>query len=198
MISYAVKVTVLLGIIASALLLSSAPSLTYAKIIGQQTDEGKLVDNVNNLIRCLGNELLPANVCKGTNHDDKMVSAGVGFQTIFGLKGKDLIQGDINPDTIYGGKGDDVISGGEGTDSLFGNDGNDVIYGDSGTNVIWGGGGNFIYGNDGNDRLYGGSDNDALTGGPGHDFFDCNEGQDTVTDFDPQEDTANANCENLL
>jgi hypothetical protein len=198
MISFAVKVTVLLGVVVSALLLSYAPSHTYAKIIGQQTDKGKLVDNVNKLIRCLGNEILPPTVCKGTNNNDKMIAGGVGFQTIFGLKGDDLIQGDINTDVIYGGHGKDVISGGEGTDSLFGNDGDDVIYGDSGTNVIFGGGGNFIYGNDGNDRLYGGSDNDALTGGSGHDFFDCNEGADTVTDFDPQEDTANANCENLL
>lgn len=31
----------------------------------------------------------------------------------------------------------------------------------------------------------------------GSDFFDCNEGADTVTDFDDGEDTANANCEVL-
>jgi Ca2+-binding RTX toxin-like protein len=198
MISFAVRVTILIAIIASGSTLGYTSNHAYARIIGQQTDEGKLVDSVNNLIRCLGNELLPGNVCKGTNNNDKIIAGGVGFQTIFGLDGKDLIQGDIQSDVIYGGHGNDVISGGEGTDSLFGNDGNDVIYGDSGTNAIFGGGGNFIYGNDGNDRLYGGTDNDALTGGSGHDFFDCSEGVDTVTDFDPKEDTANSNCENLL
>lgn len=31
----------------------------------------------------------------------------------------------------------------------------------------------------------------------GRDFFDCNEGVDRVLDFDPDEDTANVNCENL-
>ena len=171
---------------------------TFAKkIIGQQTDE-TLVDGVHNLIRCLGNVLLPPNICKGTNHADKIDAGGVGMQTIYGLDGNDLIQGDIGSDTIFGGNGNDVISGGEGTDTIFGNDGNDILYGDSGTNAIFGGGGNFLYGNSGDDKLYGGSDNDVLTGGPGHDYFDCNEGVDTVVDFNPKEDTMNNNCEIVL
>ena len=29
------------------------------------------------------------------------------------------------------------------------------------------------------------------------DYFDCNEGIDTVLDYNPREDTANVNCENL-
>ena len=196
-IALTLKVVVILGIV-TGFMIGYTPHQAFAKIVGQQTNDGKLVDGVNNLIRCLGNEILPPTVCKGTNNNDKIVAGGVGFQTIFGLDGNDLIQGDINTDTIYGGDGNDVISGGEGTDSIFGNDGSDILYGDSGTNVIFGGGGNFLYGGDGNDKLYGGSDNDVLTGGSGHNFFDCNEGADTVTDFDPQKDTANANCENLL
>ena len=197
MISLSLKVIVILGLV-TGLMLNYAPYQAFAKIIGQQTDEGKLVDHVNDLIRCLGNLLLPSNICKGTNDNDKMIAGGVGVQTIFGLDGNDLIQGDVNTDIIYGGDGNDIISGGEGTDSVFGNDGNDILYGDSGTNVIFGGGGNFLYGGDGNDKLYGGSDNDVFTGGSGDNYFDCNEGLDTVTDFDPQKDTANANCENLL
>jgi Ca2+-binding RTX toxin-like protein len=50
-------------------------------------------------------------------------------------------------------------------------------------------------GGEGDDYLFGGSDNDVLVGGPGKDFFECNEGLDTVTDFDPDEDTANVDCE---
>ena len=54
-----------------------------------------------------------------------------------------------------------------------------------------------MFGGKGNDRLYGGSDNDVLSGGPGSDYFDCNEGVDRVLDFDPNDDTANVNCETL-
>jgi hypothetical protein len=167
-----------------------------SKPIGTQSDEA-LTDDVNDLIRCLGNVLLPPTVCVGTNHKDKITASGVGLQTIYGLDGNDLIQADIGTDTVFGGDGDDIISGGEGSDSIFGNDGDDVLIGDSGTNVVFGGGGNFLYGGKGDDRLYGGTDNDVLIGGSGKDFFDCNEGQDTVADFNPNEDTANVNCEVL-
>ena len=189
--------TALAVIIFTVIMIVFPQDSAFAKIIGTQTDDA-LVDGVDDLIRCLGNELLPPTICKGTKHDDKIVASSVGPQTIYGRDGNDLIQGDMGPDTIFGGDGDDVISGGEGTDTIFGNDGDDVISGDSGTNVVFGGGGNFLYGGNGDDRLMGGSDNDVLTGGPGHDYFDCNEGIDTVTDFDENEDTANVNCEILL
>ncbi|HEX7178173.1 MAG TPA: calcium-binding protein [Nitrososphaeraceae archaeon] len=167
-----------------------------SKPIGTQSDDA-LTDDVNDLIRCLGNVLLPPTVCVGTNHKDKITASGVGMETIYGLDGDDLIQADIGSDVVFGGEGDDIISGGEGSDSIFGEDGDDVLIGDSGTNVVFGGGGNFLYGGEGDDRLLGGSDNDVLTGGPGKDFFDCNEGADTVADFNPNEDTANNNCEVL-
>jgi Ca2+-binding RTX toxin-like protein len=164
-------------------------------IIGSQTDDD-LTDGVNDLIRCLGNVLLPPTVCKGTDDDDNII--GQGAETIYGRDGDDLIQGAGGPDVIFGGDDDDTIQGGEGTDSIFGNDGDDVLFGDSGTNIIFGAGGNSLFGGKGDDRLFGGSDNDVLNGGPGKDFFDCNEGADTVTDFDEGEgDTANANCEVL-
>jgi hypothetical protein len=38
---------------------------------------------------------------------------------------------------------------------------------------------------------------DVLTGGPGKDYFDCNEDIDRILEFDPDEDTANVNCEML-
>jgi Ca2+-binding RTX toxin-like protein len=188
-----ITITILVLFVSSMLYSPFHPAFA---IIGTQTDD-TLVDGVNDLIRCLGNLLLPPTICTGTNDDDKIIAGGVGIQTIYGKDGDDLIQGDLMPDTIFGQDGDDIISGGEGTDSIFGNDGNDVLYGDSGTNVFLGGGGNFLYGGSGDDRLYGGSDNDVLDGGSGRDFFDCNEGSDTVSEFDPNEDTANSNCEVL-
>ncbi len=141
--------------------------------------------------------LCPPFTCIGTDEDDEMIGTTVG-DTMYGLDGDDLIQGNSLNDVIYGGDGDDVISGGEGTDTLFGGDGDDVLFADSGTNFIFGGGGSYLYGEKGDDYLYGGTDNDVLTGGKGKDFFDCNEGQDVVTDFDPKEDTINSNCEVVL
>jgi Ca2+-binding RTX toxin-like protein len=167
---------------------------TAHAVIGTQTDDD-LTDGVNDLIRCLGNFMFPPTVCKGTDDSDKIV--GQGPETIYGKDGDDVIQGGGGADVIFGNDGDDTIQGGEGSDSIFGNDGEDVLFGDSGTNIIFGGGGNTISGGEGDDKLFGASDNDILIGGPGNDFFDCNEGLDTVTDFDDDEDTANANCEVL-
>jgi Ca2+-binding RTX toxin-like protein len=167
---------------------------TAHAVIGTQTDDD-LTDGVNDLIRCLGNFMFPPTVCKGTDDSDKIV--GQGPETIYGRDGDDVIQGSGGADVIFGGDGDDTIQGGEGSDSIFGNDGDDVLFGDSGTNIIFGGGGNTLSGGEGSDHIFGASDNDILIGGPGNDFFDCNEGLDTVTDFDEGEDTANANCEVL-
>lgn len=189
-----------LMIIASMLAVLSLNSFTGLVsvahgVIGTQTDDD-LTDGVNDLIRCLGNVILPPTVCKGTDDSDTII--GQGAETIYGRDGDDLIQGAGGVDVIYGGDGDDTIQGGEGTDSIFGNDGDDVLFGDSGTNVIFGAGGNTLFGGKGSDHLYGGSDYDVFEGGPGNDFFDCNEGADIVTDFDESEgDTANANCEIL-
>jgi Ca2+-binding RTX toxin-like protein len=140
--------------------------------------------------------LRPPFNCDGTNQDDIIIGTPAG-DTIRGFEGNDKIQGNQQPDIVFGGPGDDIISGGEGTDTLFGEDGNDVILSDSGTNVIFGGGGASLFGGKGDDTLLGGSDNDVFTGGPGHDYFDCNEGWDVVTDFNKNDDTANANCEKL-
>jgi len=193
MIGFAIKILTLVVFTVNILV---ALQYQIFAVIGTQTDD-TLVDGVNDLIRCLGNTFSPT-ICKGTNDDDKIISSGVGYQTIYGRDGDDLIQGDVQSDVIYAGDGDDIVSGGEGTDSIFGNDGNDILYGDSGTSAVYGGGGNFLYGGSGDDKLYGGADNDVLTGGSGDDFFDCGEGADTVTDFDPDEDTIIGNCEILL
>lgn len=193
------RITTMVATLASLGFIISMPigfvSADDHDIIGTQTDEGNLNNGVNDLITCLGNFINPTTICVGTNHKDKMV--GQGPQTMYGLDGDDIIQGNSGPDLIYGGDGDDTIQGGEGSDTIFGQDGNDVIFGDSGTNVVFGGGGNTLYGGAGDDKLFGGSDDDILVGGSGHDSFDCNEGSDTVVDYDPQDDTVNPNCEVL-
>jgi len=68
-------------------------------------------------------------------------------------------------------------------DQLEGADGDDVIDGHSGDDVLVGAGGN--------DTLTGGTDNDTLTGGAGADIFAfaTGDGNDTITDYDPNTDT---------
>jgi Ca2+-binding RTX toxin-like protein len=46
-----------------------------------------------------------------------------------------------------------------------------------------------ILGGDGNDEISGEADNDTLTGGAGSDLFNFFEDDDTITDFNPLEDT---------
>jgi len=57
-------------------------------------------------------------------------------------------------------------------------------------------------GGNGNDSLVStGNCNDELTGGPGADKFTCNQGNDTIIDYDPKEGdviTDRQNCENIL
>ena len=149
---------------------------------------------IDDFIQCLGNLLAYPTICVGTKHDDKM-NGVFASETIYGKDGSDEIQAQAGNDIVYAGKEDDTVQGAEGSDIVFGQDGDDFLYGDSGSNFITGGGGNSLYGGDGNDHLFGGADNDVLTGGPGKDYFDCNEGQDRVTDFDESRDTATANCE---
>ena len=74
---------------------------------------------------------------------------------------------------MFGGSGDDYMKGGEGDDLMDGGTGDDYIKGGSGNDYLRGG--------DGNDTLTGGSGNDVFAFGP-------NDGNDTITDFDPQED----------
>ena len=149
---------------------------------------------IDDFIQCLGNLLAYPTICVGTKHDDKM-NGVFASETIYGKDGSDEIQAQAGNDIVYAGKEDDTVQGAEGSDIIFGQDGDDFLYGDSGSNFITGGGGNSLYGGDGNDHLFGGPDNDVLTGGPGKDYFDCNEGQDRITDFDKSKDTATPNCE---
>ncbi len=194
-----VLVTRFVILIFGFLILISSPAAAKDIFSSSSNVESLSAESQNQLLSVEDNVILctsPILPCDGTENEDTIIGTVVG-ETIFAIGGNDIIQGNGGPDIVYGGEGDDNIQGSEGSDTLFGQDGDDVLFGDSGTNVIFGGGGNLMFGGAGDDKLYGGSDNDVLVGGSGHDFFDCNEGADRVIDYNPNEDTANTNCENL-
>ena len=126
-----------------------------------------------------------------------------GGDTIDAEGGSDTILGDAGDDNLTGGTGRDIIRGGSGTDTIYGGDHGDILRGDSGDDTIYGGDGNdmlvgdsgvdTIYGGADNDTIAGGSGNDSLTGGAGEDTFVFieNSGDDTITDFDKDNDTIN-------
>lgn len=86
----------------------------------------------------------------------------------------------------------DVVSGGPGNDKIWTGAGDDQLYGGPGRDRLWG--------EAGDDRLVGGADNDVLNGGwygnddlwggTGRDIFVFSGpfGQDTIHDFNPDED----------
>ena len=88
--------------------------------------------------------------------------------------------GDSNNFVLYGTFNDNSIDGGEGNDSIMGGFGNDLLAGENGNDLI--------SGEQGNDTLIGSLGSDTLTGGSGTDKFrfnSFNEGNDTITDFNP-------------
>ena len=153
----------------------------------------------------------------GGNGADR-ISGGENDDAIMGELGNDLLLGNRGDDDLYGGAGDDIVQGGRGDDELFGGDGADTLLGgrefddlmgEAGDDQLQGGlGDDNLDGGLGNDRLFGGRDfdvlfggegddyldggagNDTLTGGLGDDtfFFRFGDGNDTITDFDGNED----------
>lgn len=109
----------------------------------------------------------------GDNAADRILGLA-GNDVIKGLRGNDLLRGDSGNDRLIGGKGDDVLRGGRGDDVLRGGAGDDALRGGRGDDV-----------------LNGGVGDDILTGGAGADRFVFNTGfgNDTITDFDPLNDT---------
>ncbi|MCB1499417.1 MAG: hypothetical protein KDK07_06455 [Bauldia sp.] len=108
---------------------------------------------------------------------------GSGNDILDGGAGDDDLSGDRGGDSLWGGDGDDVADGGAGNDQLWGNRGNDRLEGDCGDDDLSGG--------LGNDLLIGGFGNDTLAGGDGGDTFRFGRlsGDDTISDFNPGEDT---------
>ena len=120
-----------------------------------------------------------------TDNNGGIVLADAGDDSITGGSGFDTILGGSGSDTISGGGGIDVLRGGTGNDTISGGTGNDIIAGDAGNDIVDGGAGN--------DLIRGGTGDDTLTGGTGSDVFMFleNSGEDTITDFNVNEDTIN-------
>ena len=127
----------------------------------------------------------------GTDGDDTIDAQG-GSDTVFGDAGDDILSGGEGRDIIRGGSGNDTIRGNADGDLLLGDSGDDTIYGGEGNDLILGGTGNdTLYGDAGDDTLVGGLGDDSLTGGTGEDtfLFAANSGNDTIEDFDKDNDT---------
>ena len=141
-------------------------------------------------------------ITSGTSYN--ALWGGEGQDLIYGADGSDEIGGGFGQDTVYAGDGadvvyagrgtsnaDDVLYGGGGADTLFGSSGDDRVFGDSGNDLLFNGSGNdTVQGGGGNDTLWGGGGNDLLTGDSGSDTFAfaAGNGDDTITDFDVNED----------
>ncbi|MEM8577767.1 MAG: calcium-binding protein [Pseudomonadota bacterium] len=136
---------------------------------------------------------------EGGAGDDTM-QGGDQADNLFGGIGDDLMSGGNGFDRLFGGAGDDFLGGDAGTDGLFGEQGNDTIIGGSDNDRAFGGAGNDdISGGTGNDTMFGGAGFDTITGGAGDDamagnfnadtfVFDDDFGNDTITDFDANND----------
>ena len=79
----------------------------------------------------------------GMTHANDIISAGNGFDTVFGLSGDDFIAGNDGNDTLVGGDGADTLIGGKGADRLDGR--SDSVADISRGDVLLGGEGNDFY-----------------------------------------------------
>ena len=117
---------------------------------------------------------------------DDTLSGGDGDDTLIGGAGDDTLDGGDQKDVLEGGAGDDLLKGGRQNDTLAGGAGDDILAGGQGKDTLVGG--------EGDDILSGGRGDDTLTGGAGADTFAqsfSETGVDTITDFNPSEDTIN-------
>ena len=124
------------------------------------------------------------NLATDAQQDGITLKGFQGDQDFSGGSGDDVLSGGRGDDTLQGRAGDDVLSGGRGDDTLVGGAGDDILSGGRNEDVLDGG--------KGDDTLIGGKGDDTLTGGRGSDTFVQNfsqQGADTITDFNPGQDT---------
>jgi VCBS repeat-containing protein len=120
----------------------------------------------------------------GSDEADSIWARG-GNDQVFAMGGDDRVGGGTGDDTLEGGDGDDSLCGGAGADRLQGGLGNDTLYNGAGDDMVSGGAGD--------DMLWAGAGDDQLTGGSGADsfVFGASSGNDTITDFNVDEDSLN-------
>lgn len=113
------------------------------------------------------------------------------FENAIGSRASDVLSGDGKANTLEGKDGNDILLGRGGDDTLRGGRGDDILSGGNGTDILDGG--------EGADGLEGGAGDDVMTGGEGPDRFHFippfkngdpqpGAGDDTITDFNPEED----------
>lgn len=128
-------------------------------------------------------------IVDGPGFPEEVVIGSREPDRIDGGRTDDLIQGWARSDVLRGRGGEDVLDGGRGPDRLLGNQGPDLLVGGLHHDRL--------LGQVGKDVLDGGKGDDILRGGPGADtfLFDGDSfgrrgggiWQDTIVDFDPQE-----------
>lgn len=142
---------------------------------------------------------------------DDIISGGGGFDKLFGQDGNDIIIGDSTTSLAPSQTEDELAITNRLHDLLLGLDidilsesrlmdgvnNTSDVFASQDINDLLLDNVQLLDGGKGDDRLLGQNGDEFFIGGPGHDYFDCNEGIDTVLDFNPQEDTININCENL-
>jgi Ca2+-binding RTX toxin-like protein len=127
----------------------------------------------------------------GSDSADEL-DGGAGADELSGGIGDDqdeevapvLIEGidqttEADDDTIDAGRGANEIDAGLGDDRVDAGAGDDLVDGGAGDDALDGG--------KGDDVLIGGFGDDTFKGGAGEDIFDLTQGNDVVTDFDPEE-----------
>ncbi|WP_151482773.1 calcium-binding protein [Streptomyces albicerus] len=83
--------------------------------------------------------------CRGGAGNDTLTVTSddeLGYTTLYGDDGDDIVRGWTGNDSLYGGRGNDTLYGEEGDDTIFGNTGDDVLYGGPGADTLSGGAGN--------------------------------------------------------
>ncbi|MFD3311074.1 calcium-binding protein [Streptomyces sp. NPDC058694] len=83
--------------------------------------------------------------CSGGPGNDILTVTGeddLGYTTLYGDDGNDIVRGTSGNDYLYGGRGNDTLYGLAGNDTIFGNTGDDIIYGGQGNDTLSGGAGN--------------------------------------------------------
>ncbi len=92
--------------------------------------------------------------------------------SLFALRGNDVVRGSSDSETIFGGKDNDQLFGEGGNDDLNGNNGEDLVVGGSGNDTVRGGKeSDIVQGNAGNDEIWGDRGEDILIGNEGADTF---------------------------
>jgi len=121
------------------------------------------------------------NTLEGGAGADTIVDTG-GSNYLRGGDGADRVSGGGDFDDLNGNAGNDTVSGGPGNDWVVGGKDNDSLSGDTGDDLVYGNvGDDSCFGGDGNDTLRGGQGDDLVVGGAGADYLSGDKGSDTMT-----------------